>query len=255
MQVDLIGVDVATRAARTGLAVGRWGPRGLTVDSVAPTATADELCAALARCSGPTLVCLDAPLGWPLALAPALTEHRAGEPIAVPRDRLFWRETDRVVRQETGKRPLSVAADLIAHTAWQALSLLAALRATRPLPVLTDPAELSANPAAGGAIEVYPGAALVALGVPARGYKAARARDLRASMLEPLAAAGLRLSSEAAAAAVGSADALDAALCLLVGACFLEGGCVHWRDHGVDSSVVRREGWMWAPVAAASTSR
>ena len=252
MQVDLIGVDVATRADRTGLATGRWGPDGISVERVVPAATAADLRAAVAQRAGPLLVCLDAPLGWPMALAPALSEHRAGEPIATPRGRLFWRETDRVVRQVTGKRPLSVAADLIAHTAWQALWLLAEMRAERPLPVLSDATELALELGSGGAIEVYPGAALVSMGVPARGYKAAGARDIRAAMLPALAHQGLPLVGAAADAAVASPDALDAALCLLVGARFLEGRCVHWRDHGVDASVVGREGWMWAPVGVAS---
>ena len=73
----------------------------------------------------------------------------------------------------------------------------------------------------------------------------------RAALVAALPAHGLRLEGPHAAAAVASADALDAALCLLLGATFLAGGCVHWRDHGVDERSVRREGWMWVPVASA----
>lgn len=246
--VNLLGVDVATDPRRTGLAVGRLEEGCLLVDHLAPRSTVEELVARYRDLDPPVLVCLDAPLGWPAAVGAHLADHVAGQALPVTRDVLFWRETDRVVRRVTGKRPLSVAADLLAHTAHQALTLVAALRLVRPTPVLLGPGSLETA----GAIEVYPGAALAGLGVSTRGYKAAKGREPRARLLEALEPTGLRLTPDQRDIAVASADALDAALCLTIGVAFLQRRCVDWRDHEVDPRLVRKEGWMWVPTPLSS---
>lgn len=71
---------------------------------------------------------MDAPLGWPRPLGPALSDHRAGEPIDPPADTLFHRETDGVVHRTVGKRPMEVGADRIARTARSAVELIGELR-------------------------------------------------------------------------------------------------------------------------------
>ena len=76
----------------------------------------------------PALLAIDTPLGWPVRLGCALTNHRAGEPIAADADRLFRRDTDRFIKLKLGKTPLDVGADQIARTAHTALCLLNGLR-------------------------------------------------------------------------------------------------------------------------------
>jgi hypothetical protein len=63
-----------------------------------------------------TLICVDAPLGWPVA-SQALALHRAGEEVATPRQSTFDRETDRAVADLVKRRPLRIGADRIAATA------------------------------------------------------------------------------------------------------------------------------------------
>ncbi len=65
-------------------------------------------------------------------------------------------ETDRWVRDEFGKQPLSVSSTGIAVTAWRAAALLTAFYADHKLPL---------DRVYGPVREVYPGAALLCLGV------------------------------------------------------------------------------------------
>ena len=76
----------------------------------------------------PTLLTLDAPLGWPVGMRTALCSHQAGGPMDVDPDYMFKRITDRCVKAD-GKNPLEVGASWIARTAHGALIILAALRA------------------------------------------------------------------------------------------------------------------------------
>jgi len=235
----VIGVDCATVAKAVGLARarrmhGRWRLLEATVGS------AERLPAAVLtdwlREEPEALLALDAPLGWPAALGHVLANHAAGEPIAVPIERMFQRVTDHDVRSRTSKRPLEVGADRIARTAWATLALLAELRAANghALPLAWD----TTVPDAPAAIEVYPAATLRAHGLPASGYK------------EPHAAARAaidawvrnRIDLPAGLDLVGGVGhVLDAVLCVVAGLDFLAGEAPGPED----PETARREGWIW----------
>ncbi len=240
MKIRIVGIDCATDAERTGVAAGWLEGDAVLVEWVAvgdrTRSAADLAEEALAGADGRTLLAIDAPLGWPAALSRALVDHEAGAPLdAAPND-MFRRLTDRFVQKELRKTPLEVGADRIARTAHAALALLQALRERTGLSL---PLAWSPGFEGAAAIEVYPAATAIAHDLPARGYKkpgdtSARgvlARHLRHLVTLPRNAPALR----------ESADALDAALCVLAGADFLRGQC----EPPSDPATARREGWIW----------
>ena len=140
----IIGVDCAAQPNNTGIARGEIENGRLTIRNVergnrrrTPAIVLREW---LGAASGrPTLLALDAPLGWPVGMGTALHDHRAGRPIEVHPDYMFKRITDRCVKEWTGKNPLEVGASWIARTAHSALGLLACLRdaTNEEIPLMT----------------------------------------------------------------------------------------------------------------------
>lgn len=239
MQTTIVGIDCATDPKKTGVVgITRDGGRFRVTHAAlgdGPGSVAGL--AAAAAGDAPALFCLDAPLGWPAALGDTLAPHRAGGALAESEpNRLFRRATDEYVRSRLGKQPLEVGADRIARTAAAALRVLGELRTLRAerIPLAWVP-----EFAGSAAIEVYPAAVLLTRALPARRYKPAAAREVRASILDGLAAEldpgphrDLLLDA---------ADVLDAALAALAGVDFLAGRC----PPPDDPALARREGWIW----------
>lgn len=243
----IIGIDCAVDPKRVGLAVGRFRPgRRLQIRSVHLGPWRASLAASLSDWIDPrrpTLLALDAPLGWPQTLGDRLARHEAGAPLPIEASRLFRRHTDLVVHDRLGKLPLEVGADRIARTGHAALALLDQLRGAsrRAIPLAWSPRGVRQI----GAIEVYPAATLRSHRFEARGYRATEATDVRRALLR-------RVKDRADLPAktsllVRSPDAFDAVLCVLAGADFLSGMAVPPTDR----QRARREGWIWfrAPVA------
>jgi predicted RNase H-like nuclease len=241
--VRIIGVDCATEPKVTGIALGQLDNDHLTLADARLGGSRDRLRQTLTgwlSTSGPVLLCLDAPLGWPAGLAGGLARHHAGEQLSISPDRMFSRDTDRDVRARLQKRPLEVGADRIARTAHAATALLGDLRAATgfPIPLAWE----SALADGASAIEVYPAATLTVHGMPASGYKhRSDGIELREAMVGHLERV-LTLKADPAAL-TESADVLDAAVCVLAGADFLRGRSVPPRN----PSVAQREGWIWVP--------
>ena len=169
MDVTLIGVDCATDPGKVGLALGIWQDHRAQIVEARLGDRAKPLAQTIAGwipVGRPTLIAMDAPLGWPAKMGQALLSHTAGDPIEVCRDDLFRRTTDRVVQRRLGRRPLDVGADRIARTAHAALQLLQELRAIaeHPIPLAWDRRAKSIS-----AIEVYPAATLTAYDIQASG--------------------------------------------------------------------------------------
>ena len=237
----VIGIDCATLAERTGLARARRRADSWVVDDVVlgsrsrpPAATLTEWL----RDEPHTLIALDAPLGWPVALGTALVAHGAGDAIMADPAALFTRATDHAVRARYGKRPLDVGADRIARTARAALGLLAAARREtgHAIALGWDPSEGDAP----RAIEVYPAATLAAHGLPSRQYKepGSPARGPIVAALDSRLVLPGRL-----APMTMPGDALDALLCVVAGLDFVEGAAA---GPAPDERVVaEREGWIW----------
>ena len=159
------------------------------------------------------------------------------------RRRLAYRETDRVVTELTGARPLSVATDRLGMTALRCAVLLDRLAGDGR--VVDRSGE---HPSA--VVEVYPAMALRVWGLARPGYKSANktaGADARLALINDLerAAPWLRLGDHRALMH-GSADALDAVLAGLVA-----------LAHGVGASIrptpdqrqrARVEGWISIPT-------
>jgi hypothetical protein len=238
----VIGIDCATEPTRIGLARAvragaTWRLVDVTVGSrdLNPAATVAGWLADAPR----ALLALDAPLGWPRALGVSLIGHDAGDPLPYDADALFSRDTDRHVHARYGKKPLEVGAGWIARTAVAALALLGDVRARSdlPLPLLRDPSDARAA----AALEVYPAATLRAHDAPADSYKKDPSGPGRAAVQELLART-MELP-EGFDAATHTADAIDAALCVLAGIDVASGRAIAPTVDQADAA--RREGWIW----------
>ena len=273
------GVDLAAEAAGTALAVlrvesGGSGRAALELESLLLGADDDAIVRGTRDAS---LIGIDCALGWPVDFvefvgrhvaaverepaggrvqraAPAAALEGRHEPpapaAALPatgdlawRRRLAYRETDRVVTERTGARPLSVATDRLGMTALRCAVLLDRLAGDGR--VVDRSGE---HPSA--VVEVYPAMALRVWGLARPGDKSANttaAADARLALINDLerAAPWLRLGDHRALMH-GSADALDAVLAGLVA-----------LAHGVGASIrptpdqrqrARVEGWISIPT-------
>ena len=240
MTINLIGVDCATDPRNVGYAFGTFSEQGTVVEQAALGTTklspAEAIADWLANRSGPTLLAMDAPLGWPEPMAQSLANHNAGDALAGTANDLFRRETDRFIRERIGKQSLDVGADRIARTAHAALELLESVRH-----LLQCPITLAWNPAFDGlrAIEVYPAATLVAHGIESTGYKAANGQAARERVAQSV---GSLIQIDAPIPAMESkSDALDAVICLLAAQDFLIGKAMPPNNH----APALKEGWIW----------
>ncbi len=190
--------------------------------------------------SGPTLLALDAPLGWPSRFGPALRGHAAGDVIAREANQLFRRATDDAVHAALKKRPLDIGADRIARAALAALRLLGDVREdlNQPIRLCWEPKTLTRTQA----IEVYPAATLKERDFIHTGYKgsAAEARVARESISRKLSGE-LKIDSAALQQGRESDHLLDAMICVVAGFDFLDGKCLKPDNQ----SNVQREGWIW----------
>ena len=237
--VLVIGVDCATNPARVGLARGTVAGVRVEIEDVRlgtrATPPLDVVAEWVGQASGPVLLALDAPLGWPAPLGEALAGHRAGDAIDASAHALFRRATDRDVKARLGKQPLDVGADRIARTARAALGLLGELRERLGLPI---PLVWQSDVEGVGAVEVYPAATLRAYGVDATGYKRSDGDAARARVVRALRG---HLDVPDLPVLIENDDALDAVVCVLAGADVVRG-----QARGPsDRAVAEREGWIW----------
>ena len=240
MTTNVIGIDCAVNPADVGLAFGTFSDGHTAVEHALQCGRHDSPSDIVADWihshADPTLIAMDAPLGWPRALGQALATHRAGQGVDIPAHDLFRRHTDVFIKKTIGKQPLDVGADRIARTAHSALELIATV-ARR----LDDTIALAWTPDVTGiaAIEVYPAATLAAHGIDARGYKTADGHAARQRIVETLQT-HMGISTDIPGIAKRS-DALDAMICLLAAQDFLAARAIAPPD-GIP---VEREGWIW----------
>ncbi len=162
MPTRTLGIDLASQPRHTAACVIEWtSPRARVTGF--HTSLDDTHLLALLDDPAVTKAGIDAPFGWPLEFAEAIHAYAAGAewPDVEPR-RLTLRATDRVVREVTGRDPLSVSTDKISFTAMRCARLLTEYgRRHRPVD----------RRGAGRLVEVYPAAALRQWGFDPRGYK------------------------------------------------------------------------------------
>ncbi len=240
-ETRVVGIDCATNPRNVGLALCTITGRGAELAEVAIGTSwpaIDEQVASWV--TGPTLLALDAPLGWPAALGESLHAHHAGIGFTEPANTMFRRVTDDAVAARLGKRPLDVGSDRIARTAHAALSFLKRLRNNldAPIPLAWEPGAIDTI----AAIEVYPAGTLAACNLPSSGYKGST--DPAVSLRRELTTATrgqLSFGASAADQMVGTDHALDAVLCVCAGLDFLAGHAVPPED----LDLAKREGWIW----------
>jgi Protein of unknown function (DUF429). len=243
----IIGIDCATQEAKRGLAYGLLKDHKLTITDVAscsPANPSQEIVSSWLNRGYFTLLALDAPLGWPVAMSEKLPSHKAGESLELEdNDRMFLRETDFVIWKECNKKPLEVGASLIARTATSALEILQNLRKRQNLAIPL--AWEMGNIAETCAIEVYPAATLAARGIVFSGYRKGKAGETRRlQIIENLNRSyDLEIQNPQIAQAANSPDSLDAVVCVLAGADFLRAKCIPIPDKLRD--IARKEGWIW----------
>lgn len=240
--VTLIGIDCATQPKKTGLALGVWDGTAVTVQKATVGQNNQSIAASIHAwlpTTTPVLLAIDAPLGWPASLGAALFNHCAGDVLTPDANTLFRRETDRFVQQTFGKTPLDVGADRIARTAHTALRILQELRelTKQPIPLAWHPNEKAAI----RAIEVYPAATLTVLfaGKWPPTYKGNNGENGRKQILRKLQE-HLDLPLDTSFVQQND-DVLDAVICLLCAADFLQGRTISPQN----KTTAQKEGWIW----------
>ena len=240
MTTSIIGIDCATVSKKVGLARGFLSDGELIIDRLTKPAAHQSVCDVIADWidpNTPTLLALDAPLGWPAALGQQLNAHSAGEVIPLDSNLLFRRETDRFVKCVVDKQSLDVGADRIARTALAALKYLNQIsEATGQDIPLAWSAELDSGLSA---IEVYPAATLKQAGFLSKGYKKPGHRAERKEIFDALRG-HVKFETETSVV-INDDDVLDAAICVLAGGHFLMNECM--RPANIE--LARKEGWIW----------
>ncbi|TXL04706.1 hypothetical protein BMR07_11825 [Methylococcaceae bacterium CS1] len=134
------------QANKVGLAHGYLSDGKLIVDKLVKPAKNQSVAEIVSSWIVPgstQLLAIDAPLGWPVSLGQELFNHVAGGILNTEANTLFRRDTDRFIKEKTGKLPLDVGADRIARTAHTALQLLNTITMlTISVPLSDSPSEL-----------------------------------------------------------------------------------------------------------------
>ncbi|MEN9621526.1 MAG: hypothetical protein RL499_1719 [Actinomycetota bacterium] len=256
MTVRVAGVDLAAEAAGTALAVLRVEPGSVVLEQL-HLGVDDETIVRATR--DVSLIGIDCAFGWPVDFVDFVARHAsaveradagggvqpAAPTLALPatgdlawRRRLAHRETDRVVTERTGARPLSVATDRLGMTALRCAVLLDRLAGDGR--VVDRSGE---HPSA--VVEVYPAMALRVWQLGRPGYK--QSTDARSALIDALSSAAPWLElGEHRPLMQASADALDAVLAALV-------ALAHARGAGIRPTPdqlykARVEGWISIPT-------
>lgn len=204
-----LGIDLASQPKNTALCSITWDGGGASVKRLELGVNDVALVDAMHDAAK---VAIDAPLGWPVDFVAALRDPQHW-PVGLDgeRCRLERRATDRWVRAETGKQPLSVSTDRIAYAAMRAAGLLAHFEDTE----VVDRAGMT-----GRVCEAYPDPAIRRFGLwPERvgareSYKrtAVAVRERIVARLAPW----LELSAEQRQQCIDADHHLDALVCALV---------------------------------------
>jgi hypothetical protein len=238
------GVDLSAEHTKTWMATIEVTRSGANLVGLGAQVSNAEIVRAASESEK---VGIDCPFGWPVPFVAFVTEHmhgivapQSGVPIDWRRG-LAYRETDRFVTAQTGLRPLSVAADRIAHAAMRCADLLAEL--TRAgIPVDRSGVD-------GRVVEVYPSASLFRWGLTHRGYK----RNSNAERLDEVVTALVTRAPWLSLGAFESEcrhndDAFDSVIAALSAAA-CAAGLTSPPAAGRIRELARQEGWIALPSA------
>lgn len=171
-----VGIDLAAEAKGTALAGIEWSQGAANLTSLQLGVTDEALVQAAHAVDK---VGIDCALGWPVEFIEFLNrQSQMGSHIDPidgsidARRRLAYRETDRRVREITGRWPLSVSTDRLGLTAIRCAGLLSSMQASG---ISID------RSGSGKVVEIYPGASLRLWGFETKGYRASA--DIRRELL------------------------------------------------------------------------
>jgi hypothetical protein len=259
-----IGIDLASQPKKTGFCAIRWGGAApllthLDRGSVAEAKLDDNFLATAIRglpdagFDGVRVakVGIDAPFGWPDPFVEAVQIHQSGKRwprgIDQPRAPFERRETDRFIKEETGKNPLSVSTDRIAYPAMRCAVILGDVAEDLgPKAVARD--------GSGLVCEVYPDPALRFWTAgdsnslaPREKYKGPAASKRRSQLAKIIASrVGLDDPDRLLRRCSGEDDFLDALVCALV-ARAAELNLTLPPPNPNSARLARREGWIHHP--------
>ena len=170
------GVDLAAEPRGTALAVIEWRAESVQLVELQLGVVDSVIVEAAGRVAK---IGIDCAFGWPLEFVEFVARHSDLNSVRSDSDGgmdwrrgLAFRETDRVVRERTGRWPLSVSTDRLGLTAMRCAGLLDRIQASG---VSVDRA------GSGKVVEVYPGASLRLWGFDTTGYRTKP--DARAELL------------------------------------------------------------------------
>lgn len=235
-------MDLAAEPTRTALAIIEWDDDAARLTHLQLGTRDDEI---VELSTDATSVGIDCAFGWPIEFVEFVAAHarqaqseRAHSGIELRR-RLAYRHTDRVVRELTGRWPLSVSTDRLGMTAIHCAELIEAF---------TEAGEPVDRSGGGRLAEVYPAAALRAWGLLTPGYKTKpEARILAAEVL--LDALPWLETDTAQSTLLGhSDDALDALVASLIARAHALGKTLPVPPELLEAA--RVEGWVALPLCS-----
>jgi len=238
------GVDLAAEPKGTALAVMEWrASKGTLVELHVGNDDARIVEAA----SRVEKLGIDCAFGWPIEFVEFVANHSADAATAPDVDggmdwrrQLSFRETDRAVREITGRWPLSVSTDRLGLTAMRCAGLLARLTASG----------ISVDRAGSGVVvEVYPGATIRMWGFDTAGYRTSS--DARARLLDLLCESAPWFDAGLfAPLMLSSCDAFDAVIAAMASRSAARGS--YTKPSAAQLDRARREGWIALPTGSLS---
>jgi hypothetical protein len=163
------GIDLSAEAKGTALAIIEWADSRAKVIQLELGVTDETI---IAHSLESSKIGIDCALGWPIEFVDFVVEHSALNPNQIDggidwRRKLAYRDTDRVVREITGRWPLSVSTDRLGLTAMRCAGLLSKMQQSA---INTD------RSGAGTVVEIYPGATLRLWGFDTNTYRSSSSK-------------------------------------------------------------------------------
>lgn len=233
------GVDLAAEPKGTALAIVHWTSGSARVVDLQVGVTDEPIVQATLRVDK---LGIDCALGWPEEFVSFMTQHAdiGNAPHNFDggmawRRRLAYRETDRNVREQTGRWPLSVSTDRLGLTAMRCAGLLARLG--------THGVDVDRS-GAGRIAEVYPGASLRLWGFDTQGYR--NSIEARAILLAAVRAEAPWFEpGDFEKSMIESCDAFDAVIAAFAARAAALGRYQHPREDQLAQAAT--EGWIALP--------
>jgi predicted nuclease with RNAse H fold len=226
-----LGIDLSSMPEGTAACSITWTNNQAIASPPAVGCTDDKLDAFISEAD---VIGIDAPFGWPEDFVAAVADWTADAWSKEQRNRFQFRETDRFVREQVGRWPLSVSTDRIALPAMRAMALLRRQG-------------VGDRGGDGKFFEVYPAGSLFCWNLRCRGYKRvdAECAGFRQEILSELRTKLPWLDVPEAYAE--SSDTLDALVAALSARAAAQG--LTAKPNPDQMATARREGWIHLPTA------